>query len=87
MAETIIFLGPIITAILVLVLLFIVLKMGKSIIWLVINSIIGILVLIAINFLPFVNVTINIWSVLIVALGGIPGIVLVIALSYFGIAF
>ncbi|HLC93318.1 MAG TPA: pro-sigmaK processing inhibitor BofA family protein [archaeon] len=87
MAETVIFLGPIITALLVLALVFIALKLGKSIIWLAINSVIGIIFLIIINFFPFVNITINIWSVLIAVFGGVPGVILLIILDLLKIAF
>lgn len=81
------FLGPVLTFLLIALLVIIVWKLGKGIIWLVVNSVIGLVVLVLLNFLPFINITINIWSVLIVALGGIPGIILVILLSHFGIAF
>ncbi|HLC78847.1 MAG TPA: pro-sigmaK processing inhibitor BofA family protein [archaeon] len=87
MIETIPYLGPALTVLLVLALIFIALKMGKSIVWLLINSAIGIAILIILNFLPFINVTINIWSILIVVFGGIAGIALVILLSLLGIAF
>jgi hypothetical protein len=86
MAE-ILLLGPVLTFIFIALIIIVALKLGKGIIWLIINSIIGIVVLVLLNYLPFVNIVINIWSVLIVALGGIPGIILVILLSHFGIAF
>jgi hypothetical protein len=83
----IIILGPIITAILLLIVIFVVLKMGKSVVFLIINSVIGLIALTLVNFLPIVNVTINIWSVLIVALGGLPGLIILIILSVLQIAF
>jgi len=86
MAEML-FLGPILTFLFLALLVVVALKFGKGIVWLAINSLVGIVVLILLNFLPFVNIVINIWSVLIVVLGGIPGIILVILLSHFGIAF
>jgi len=79
--------GPVLATIfLVLVVLFVIF-FGKGIIWLVINSVIGLVALLIVNLLPIVNVTINIWSVLIVAFGGILGLILVIALSVLQIAF
>ena len=87
MVATMIYLGPIITAFLILALVFIAFKFGKSIVWLAINSLIGIIFLIAVNFLPFTNITINIWSVLIAVFCGIPGIVLLILLDLLKIAF
>ena len=61
--------------------------MGKSIVTLIINSVIGLVALLLLNLLPIVNITINIWSILIVALGGLPGLVVVIILSLLHIAF
>ena len=52
-----------------------------------INSAIGIIILLIINFFPFINITINIWSVLIAVFGGIPGIILLIVLDLLKIAF
>ena len=86
MAE-ILFLGPILTFLFIVLLVIVALKLGKGLFWLLINSLVGMVILILLNFLPFVKITINIWSILIVALGGIPGIVLVVLLSHFGIAF
>ncbi|MDO8633722.1 MAG: pro-sigmaK processing inhibitor BofA family protein [archaeon] len=81
------FLGPILTFLFIVLLVILAWKLGKGIVWLLINSVVGMVILILLNFLPFVNIQINVWSILIVALGGIPGIALVILLSYFGIAF
>ena len=86
MAEILV-IGPILTFLFLVLLVIGVWKFGKGIVWLAINSMVGIGALVLLNFLPFVNIVINIWSVLIVALGGIPGIIIVILLSYFGIAF
>lgn len=87
MAVEILWLGPILSAAIIVLLVFFVLKFGGSIVWLTINSLIGILALIIVNFLPFVNITINIWSILIAVFGGLPGIILLILLDLAGIAF
>ena len=81
------FIGPVLTFLLVALVAIVAWKLGKGIIWLGVNSVLGIVALVLLNFLPFVSITINIWSVLIVALGGIPGLIIVILLSHFGIAF
>ena len=86
MVETL-FLGPLLALVFMILLVVAAWKLGKGIFWLLINSLVGMGILILLNYLPFVNVTINIWSILIVAIGGVPGIVLVVLLSYFGIAF
>ncbi len=59
-------LGPILSVVLLALLIIIALKFGKSIVWLVLNSLIGMLFLIVVNFLPFINITIKIWCILII---------------------
>lgn len=86
MAELII-LGPLLSFIILALLIVVALKFGTSIVWLIINSVIGMVFLIVVNFLPFINITINIWSILIAVFGGIPGIALLILLDVFNIAF
>jgi hypothetical protein len=85
--ATMLFIGPVLTLFLLVLLVIVAWKLGKGIVWLAINSLIGIVILVLLNYLPFINIAVNIWSILIVALGGIPGIILVILLSHFGIAF
>lgn len=86
MAEILI-LGPVLSVVILALLIVVALKFGKSIILLVVNSIIGIIFLVVINFLPLINITINIWSILIAVFGGIPGIILLILLDALKIAF
>lgn len=81
------FLGPLLTIALFLIVLYIALKLGKSIIILLVNSIIGLVLLFVINLLPYINITINIWSILIVAIGGVPGLILLVLLDLLKIAF
>ena len=86
MATTVMFLGPLITLVLLVVIIIISLKFGKFIVSLAINSLVGLAILFLLNFLPFINIDINIWSILIVALGGVPGLALLILLDIAGIA-
>ena len=86
MVELII-LGPILTALLLIVVILVAVKFGKGVIWLIVNSVIGLILLWLVNLIPIVNVTINIWSILIVALGGIPGLLLLVILDLLKIAF
>ncbi|PIN85586.1 MAG: sigmaK-factor processing regulatory BofA [Candidatus Diapherotrites archaeon CG11_big_fil_rev_8_21_14_0_20_37_9] len=81
------FLEPILTAFLLVLVVFFALKLGKKLIVLAINSFLGLVVLVLLNFFPFVQVDINIWSILIAGLGGIPGILIIIILSTLGWAF
>lgn len=87
MVTTIIWLGPLLTVIVLAILIIIALKFGKGIVFLAINGVIGLAILALLNFLPFINITINIWSLLIAVFGGIPGIALLILLDLTGIAF
>ena len=80
-------LGPILTLAILAILVFIAFKFGKGIVWLAINSLVGLLFLVVLNFLPFINIAINIWSILIVAFGGVAGLALLILLDLAGVAF
>ena len=83
----VIIVGPLLaTVFLALVILF-VFFFGKGLVWLIVNSIIGIVALFLVNILPVVNIPINVWSVLIVVFGGIPGFILLIILDVLKIAF
>ncbi|MBS3062141.1 MAG: pro-sigmaK processing inhibitor BofA family protein [Candidatus Diapherotrites archaeon] len=81
----VLYLGPVLTIIVLAILVYIAIKGGKSIVSLAINSVIGLVILVVINFLPFIQIPINIWTILITALGGIPGIALLILLNLLGI--
>jgi len=80
-------LGPVLAFVFLALVILYVVFFGRGIIWLVINSVIGLVALVLVNLLPVVNVAINIWSVLIVAFGGILGLILLVALSLLQIAF
>ncbi|MCR4369367.1 MAG: pro-sigmaK processing inhibitor BofA family protein [archaeon] len=80
-------LGIALSVVLAIIVIFIALKLGKQVVVLVINSILGLVALVLLNYLPFVNVEINLWSVIITALAGIPGVILLILLDLLGIAF
>jgi hypothetical protein len=58
----------------------------KKFLPLIINSILGLAALVALNLMGL-HVAINVWSVLIVAIGGLPGLVLVALLHVIGLAF
>jgi hypothetical protein len=71
--------------VIVLVLLFI--FFVKKIFILVINSIIGLFALIGFNYLTNAGIGINFWSVVITAIGGIIGFIIVLIAHYLHIAF
>ncbi|MDY6764432.1 MAG: pro-sigmaK processing inhibitor BofA family protein [Halobacteria archaeon] len=54
---------------------------------LIYNSIIGLILLFLINLTPFVSVPYSLLAILIIAVGGVPGVVLVVLLHLMGIAF
>lgn len=83
----VVFLGPVLTVFLLVLVVFLIFKVGKALVWLLVNSVIGLVALLLTNILPAINIDITIWSILIVALGGLPGLLLLVGLDYFNIAF
>ncbi|MBI4044993.1 MAG: pro-sigmaK processing inhibitor BofA family protein [Candidatus Diapherotrites archaeon] len=77
--------GPLITLLLLVLLVFSVMTFGRFLFSMLINSVIGVALLIILNFLPFIEVNINVWSILIVALGGIPGVIILVILDLAGV--
>lgn len=75
-----------------LVLLFVVLlfvvavKLVKALVKLAWNSIIGLIILGLLNLFGF-GIDINIWTVLITAVGGVVGVFIILILHFLGIAF
>ncbi|MFB6284545.1 MAG: pro-sigmaK processing inhibitor BofA family protein [Halobacteria archaeon] len=76
--------GALAVAIATIVLLYYFLKTLKALVW---NTIVGFVVVFAAGFLGIVQVAITPLTVVIVAIGGIPGAVILMLLSYFRIAF
>ena len=85
MATTIIWLGPLLSGLLTVLLILVAIKFGGGLLWLFVNSLIGLAILVLLNFLPVIQIPINIWTVLIVALGGLPGVVILVILNLLGI--
>jgi hypothetical protein len=55
-----------------------------SLMGLLINGLVGVVILMLLNFLPQIEVPINIWTFLIAALGGVLGIVVLVLLNLMG---
>jgi hypothetical protein len=70
-----------------LLIVFVLFKLLKNIVILAINSFLALVGLYLANAFLGLGIAINLWSVLIVALGGIPGLLLVAILNFLGIAF
>ena len=62
-------------------------KIIKSVFILILNSVIGLFALIGFNHLFSSDITINFWSVIITAIGGLIGFAVVVAVHFLGIAF
>jgi len=70
-----------------IVMLVVLFRVLKSIVRLAINSAIAIAAIFLLNFIFGFGIIIDIWSVAIVALSGIPGLILVLALHFLHLAF
>lgn len=81
------YLPQIIVVVLAIIVLYLVVQLGKKITDVLLNSLFGIVALLIVNTLPFVAIKINAWSILIAGIGGIVGVIILLALSYFGIVF
>lgn len=77
----------IITLIIVIVLVVLLFSFVKNIFFLIINSVIGFFALYGINFFLSDPIPINFWSVIIVAVGGVFGLVIELILHFLGWAF
>ncbi|MBN1646108.1 pro-sigmaK processing inhibitor BofA family protein [Candidatus Woesearchaeota archaeon] len=62
-------------------------KVVKKIFIFAINSVIGIFAMIGLNYLFNWGIVINFWSAVVVAIGGIIGVIIVIILHFTGLAF
>ena len=73
----------------IVVVLFILLlfKLVKKVFIFIINSVIGIFALFGFNYITNAGITINFWSVLITAIGGIVGFAIVVGMHFLGWAF
>ena len=87
MAIEIPFLGPVLSIILVILIVYFVLNTGKKLILFLINSFIGLVLLVLVNLIPGISIQVNTWSILVAGIGGIVGVIILILLSYLGIAF
>ncbi|MBD3210252.1 transcriptional regulator [Candidatus Micrarchaeota archaeon] len=73
--------------VLAVIILYILFKVLKELVKLLINSVGALILLFLLNLAFGLGVEINVFSVLIVALSGFAGLVLVLALHFLGIAF
>ncbi len=76
--------GLLVLAVLVLAAVYITLKVIKPLVY---NAIIGLVLLFIINLTGVVEVDITLFAVAIIAVAGVPGVVLVALLAFLGVAF
>lgn len=83
-------LGPVVSEIVlimaILLVLFIILKLGKLILGLIVNSIVGLLAIYLVNYFFSLGITYNILTIIVVAITGIPGAAIIILLKLIGIS-
>lgn len=77
--------GPLLLLVVLVAIILLGVNVVESLGWIIINSLVGLVLLVIVNFFPFINISINIWTILIVALGGIPGLLLLVLLELAGI--
>lgn len=73
-----------ILAIIIVIVLF---RVARNIPALIGNAVIGVIILVILNLFVSPPVVINIWSILISAIGGIAGVIIVVVFHFLGIAF
>lgn len=82
-------LGPVLSEIVlimaILVVLFIILRLGKLVIGMILNSILGLAALYLVNYLFNLGIAYNLLTIIVVAITGIPGAMVIILLKLVGI--
>jgi hypothetical protein len=90
LAVTLGSLGPIASEIVViaaiLVVLFIILKLGKILIGLILNSILGLIAIYLVNTIFSLGIIYNLLTLIVVAIFGLPAVAIIIILKLIGIS-
>ena len=76
--------GPILVLVLLAIVIVVGINHGGSLTALLINGVIGIIILMLLNYLPKIEVPINIWTFLIAAIGGLLGVAILVILNLMG---
>lgn len=83
-------LGPAISEVLIiaaiLIVLFVILKLGKIVIGLILNSILGLLSIYVVNTLFSLGIVYNLLTIIVVAILGLPAVAVIIILKLIGIS-
>lgn len=82
--------GPILSEILVIaaiiLVLFIILKLGKFILGLILNSILGLIAIYLVNTIFNLGIIYNLLTIIVVAIFGLPAVAIIIILKLIGIS-
>jgi len=82
--------GPVVSEVLViaaiLLVLFIVLKLGKILIGLILNSILGLIAIYLVNTIFSLGIIYNLLTLIVVAIFGLPAVAIIIILKLIGIS-
>jgi hypothetical protein len=83
-------LGPVASEILIiaaiLIVLYIILKLGKLLIGLILNSILGLIAIYLVNTIFGLGIVYNLLTIIVVAIFGLPAVAVIIILKLIGIA-
>lgn len=79
-----VYVGPVLVLILLVLVILVGLNHSTLMAGLLINGVIGIIILMLLNYLPQIEVPINIWTFLVAALGGILGVAILVILNLLG---
>ena len=71
---------------LVMIIIYFLFKAVKKVVLMLLNSLLGLALLVVLNFVPFIKVPITLWSVLIVLFGGLLGLLALVILKLLGIS-
>jgi hypothetical protein len=75
------------TLLIAIIILYVIWKLLKLVAYLIVNSIMGILVFYLLNTYFAIGIPISLLSIGIVAIAGIPGVVLVLVIHFLGLGF
>lgn len=70
----------------ILLILFVVLKLGKVLIGLVLNSVLGLIAIYLVNYLFNLGIIFNLITLIVVAIFGLPAVAVIIILKLLGIS-
>ncbi|NYZ75529.1 pro-sigmaK processing inhibitor BofA family protein [Candidatus Micrarchaeota archaeon] len=86
MAEIVLGVG-LVGLLLALFIVYLIYRFLKNPLYIIANSVVGILIFLVLNFFLGLSIPINIFSVGIVAIGGVPGVLLVLLIHFLGLGF